>query len=86
MFVLHLSYLLNQNQTVFKVAWLLVLNVVAHPFPYALRSALNCNVLIFMAGKYSKMLIGSETPANALGSAFTLLPCLSNVGIDHLTI
>lgn len=52
---------------VFKVDWLLVLSVVTHPFPYALRSALNCNVLIFMlSGKHRKMLISCEMLVNSL--------------------
>lgn len=39
-----------------------------------------------LPGKYSKVLIGSETLVTSLGSTFTLLPRLSNLGIDHSTI
>lgn len=65
----------------------LVHNEVTHPLPYALESALNCNILIFvLSGKYSKLLLVSEMLVTSLVSTYALLPCLSNLGVDHSAI
>lgn len=52
-----------------KVDLLLVLGIVTHPFPYALRSAEN-SIDIYVPGKYRKMMLGSVM---SLGSAFIFL-------------
>lgn len=71
LFVLYFSYLPNKNQVVFKVDLLLLLRVATHPFPYALRSAENNIVLIFMLpDTYRKTMLCSEM---SLGSAFIFL-------------